>query len=303
MRQIIKITNPLTVAGAAVWLLIMGTFLLGAGFGYTHSGDNLFNFHQLVSDLYANAGMELLSIAITVLIIDRLNHHHNFEERKYSLFRRMRSSSRDVAIAALEEIQHQGFWEEALKHHYEIHTSRIYFSGIQWSDANLNNVDINRAWLDGANLQNARLGDSNLQDVVARGATMQGASLSNANIQNAVLEGTNLQSASLDWANLTSANLTNANLQGASLYNTKFHSANLQGVCLRGAVNLHLPSFAPLFNERTVLPDAKRIDDFSSNETRYDKYWTPGTDMTRYTNPEHPDFWEPEWAKRRQENK
>jgi uncharacterized protein YjbI with pentapeptide repeats len=297
MRRILQIVNPLSVTGAAFWLLIVGTFTLGAGFGYTHSKDNLFNFGQLVSDLYANAGMELLSIAITVLIIDRLNLRHSIEERKYSLFRQMRSSSRDVAIAALEEIQHQGLWEEALKHHYEIHTSRIYFSGIQWSSVNLNDVDLNRAWLDGANLQNARLDKSNLREVVARGATMQGASLSNANIQNAALEGANLQCASLDWANLTSANLTNANLQGANLYNTKLHSANLQGACLRGAVNLDLPSFTPLFNEKTVLPDAKRIDDFNITETRYDKYWTPGTDMTRYTNPEHPDYWEPDWVK------
>jgi len=32
-------------------------------------------------------------------------------------------------------------------------------------------------------------------------------------------------------------------------------------------------------------------------EIQFDKYWTPETDMTRYTNPEHPDFWQPEWAK------
>ena len=29
----------------------------------------------------------------------------------------------------------------------------------------------------------------------------------------------------------------------------------------------------------------------------YDKHWTPETDMTRYTNPDHPDFWEPEYIK------
>jgi len=25
--------------------------------------------------------------------------------------------------------------------------------------------------------------------------------------------------------------------------------------------------------------------------------WTPDTDMTRYTDPNHPDFWQPDWVK------
>jgi hypothetical protein len=29
----------------------------------------------------------------------------------------------------------------------------------------------------------------------------------------------------------------------------------------------------------------------------YDKYWTSDTDMSRYTDPNHPDFWQPDWAK------
>lgn len=27
------------------------------------------------------------------------------------------------------------------------------------------------------------------------------------------------------------------------------------------------------------------------------KTWTPDTDMTRYTDANHPDFWQPDWAK------
>jgi len=29
----------------------------------------------------------------------------------------------------------------------------------------------------------------------------------------------------------------------------------------------------------------------------FDKYWTPDTDMSRYTDPEHTDFWQPDWVK------
>jgi hypothetical protein len=31
----------------------------------------------------------------------------------------------------------------------------------------------------------------------------------------------------------------------------------------------------------------------TEGEYVFDKYWTPQIDMTRYTNPEHRDFWQP----------
>jgi hypothetical protein len=43
--------------------------------------------------------------------------------------------------------------------------------------------------------------------------------------------------------------------------------ANLQGADLTGAK----------FDENTTLPDGTK--------------WTPDTDMTRFTDPEHPEFW------------
>jgi hypothetical protein len=53
-------------------------------------------------------------------------------------------------------------------------------------------------------------------------------------------------------ANLESANLERANLQGADF-------------------------FLATFSKETILPD--------------DKKWTPETDMARFTDPEHPQFW------------
>ena len=53
-----------------------------------------------------------------------------------------------------------------------------------------------------------------------------------------------------------------------------------------------------------MLPDAQWLQDEKGNFVEdengafiYDKYWTPETDMTRYTNPQHPDFWESEYLK------
>ena len=64
-------------------------------------------------------------------------------------------------------------------------------------------------------------------------------------------------------ANLWSANLKGANLQQANLKNARL-------------------------DEDTVLPDSK-----ATLNNGYLSKWTPDTDMSRFTNPEHPDFWQP----------
>ncbi|MEL7433487.1 MAG: pentapeptide repeat-containing protein, partial [Chloroflexota bacterium] len=63
--------------------------------------------------------------------------------------------------------------------------------------------------------------------------------------------------------------LENANLSNTLLWNVNLSNANLKNADLTDAI----------FDE-TILPD-KTV-------------WTPDTDMTRFTNPEHPDFWSPE---------
>ncbi len=126
-----------------------------------------------------------------------------------------------------------------------------------------------------ANLQGANLINANLQGVVLGGANLFGALLAQVDLQEGRLGRTNLQGADC-WnadlkraefwlANLKGANLERANLQGAS-----FLQANLQEVELSEA----------WFSENTELPDGT--------------YWTPDTDMTRFTDPNHPNFWRPE---------
>jgi hypothetical protein len=92
--------------------------------------------------------------------------------------------------------------------------------------------------------------------------SLQGAYLWRANLQGAFLGGVNLKRAILVGANLQEAVLGDANLQGADLC-----SANLQRAGLVGAT----------FDENTTLPD----------ETK----WTPDTDIARFTDPEHSEFW------------
>ncbi len=129
-----------------------------------------------------------------------------------------------------------------------------------------------KGWLTSKTLQKAYLFGANLQGVVLSRLNMQGMMLMRVNFEQAHLSDTNLERAFLRSANFVQAFLVNTNLRearlgGANLEGAKLWGANLQGADLEDVK----------FNERTILPD-KSI-------------WAPGTDMSRFTDPNHPDFW------------
>ena len=64
------------------------------------------------------------------------------------------------------------------------------------------------------------------------------------------------------------------------LWSANLRNADLWRANLRGVENIETAQF----NEKTRLPNGDN--------------WIPETDMTRYTNPEYPKFFEPIWAKK-----
>lgn len=100
-----------------------------------------------------------------------------------------------------------------------------------------------------------------LQTGVAEQANLWGADLEEADLGECKLRGANLWAANLRgtrlWADLRGANLTLADLTDAQLTSA-----------IHGTV---------IFDELTTLPDGNR--------------WQPNTDMERFTNPQHPQYW------------
>lgn len=158
---------------------------------------------------------------------------------------------------------------------------------------NLNNSDIKNANLERIKLVGANLLHSNLESSNLRTSDLSHSNLSNSYLMGADLSGAFLKYTNLSdvWArrvNFSGANLSNANLCGADL-----SQANLEGVNLSGAI----------FDEFTVLPDARRLRDEGNNEFIvendkfvYSKYWTQSVDMERYSNRNHSEFWQPKWV-------
>ena len=114
-----------------------------------------------------------------------------------------------------------------------------------------------------------------------KGKNLRLANLESAKLFGANLSRTNLVSANLSGADLLSANLSNAQLIGAELHGAHLFSVNLGGANLsQSNLSAAVGIASTSFDKATLLPDGSR--------------WTSETDMGRYTNPEHPNFWHPE---------
>jgi len=161
-------------------------------------------------------------------------------------------------------------------------------SGANLVDANLSGANLGSANLSGANLGSANLSGANLGSANLSGASLWGANLSGARLGGANLERADLRSANLEGANLGSANLSGATLEVANLSGATLEVANLSRAIINKTTKL---------DETTTLPDAKIVDHDENGNRIFDKHWTPDTDMSRYANPNHPDFWQPDWAK------
>jgi len=211
----------------------------------------------IFADGYAtNVYTEMLSIFVTVLVLDRLNEWRSVQQRKRTLVREAASRDNSTALNAIDWLRAEGWLTE-------------YDETPLLKEIKLSRADLHNAYLYGAHLQN-----TNLYKV-------------------------NLSYADLSKANVVDSFLHRAILQYTSLYETDFRQTNLWDASLRGAKYIETVQF----DEKTILPDAQPLRDDNgrivkddNRQTVYDKYWTPDTDMTRYTNPKHPDFWEPEWV-------
>lgn len=135
------------------------------------------------------------------------------------------------------------------------------------SDGALRKVNLFRADLQGAILGDADLCEAFLVEANLQAADLREANLAGAYLGEANLQGANLQNADLQGTNLIGANFQGATLRGAILTASKLSGTNMAGADLRGAT----------FNTETILPDKTR--------------WLEATDMGRFTDPNHPDFW------------
>lgn len=202
-----------------------------------------------------NIYTSVISTAVTVLILDELNRRRSKREAKAEAEAEYQQQLIDDAASSSNEVAKNAVHQ--IRRKDWLYGENGLLKGADLGKANLQNVD-----LSSANLRSTHLSEANLQEANLRGAQLQRSALVATNFRDANLAEVNLRGAWLLDADLQNANLTLSWLEGAS-----FNRADLQGAILAGAD----------FSEVTRLPDGT--------------YWTPGTDMSRFTDPKHPDFW------------
>lgn len=186
-----------TVGTVGIVLVVM-SLAIGV-FGYLRTQDS-FEFNSFLEEFYANISSELGSVAITVLIIDRLNQRRQREEEKARLIRQMGNKVNGIALQAVEELRAL----EAIK------------------DGSLINVS-----LEEANLQGVRLGRVDLRGARMDFANLSGGHLFFANMERADMSGVNFSGAVLTGANLRYADLVAADLRGTLLSEADLSHAKL----------------------------------------------------------------------------
>ena len=261
--------------------ITLGTLLLSA-VSHWMNGDTL--WWVWADSAFQNFSTEMAGAIMTFGLFHFVVGVRNEKQR---LGQEVASQSNEVARAAIEALRLEG-WLEG---------QEGILKGMNLEQANLQQADLKRA-----NLQQAKLGGrsanergANLHQADLMNANLRSADLMYANLQEAYLVGTNLQDAYLVGATLERAYLREANLQDAKLWNANLQGANLQDANLRDAKLERVQ-----FDEQTILPDATAITDAQGDWQKdaygnyvFDKYWTRQTDMARYTDPNHPSFWEP----------
>lgn len=254
---------------AATVLAVVGIVVAIYGYRFLYIWEQESN---LVGDFYANVAAEFISIAITVLIIERLNERRNKklleQQEKNDLILQFGSPDKAFAVEAARKLRVKGWLADGS------------LSGAELSGASLSGTDLSKANLYGANLNEADLTNVNFTDANLEKISIKNAKLAHVNLHGANLYGTNLLEAKLelDGANLvqanfkevdlTGVNLTKANLSGANLEKTDLTNTNLTMANLKD-VNAKGTNFRRANLIKANL-DGINLDGANLSEARYD---------------------------------
>lgn len=233
-----------------------------------------------LSAFLENLVPEAVGIFFTVAIIERFATNRNRENLKTRLLNESKSSANGIAVNALNWLRREGWINQNTFQGNSL-------TNMNWQGAYVAELDLSYAILHRTNFSHTRttyiIEDVSInKPIIMHHADLWQTDLRNCTLRGADLRHTKLIETNLQKAYLWQANLQDADLQGADLRYTNLNEANLTGVNLQDVI----------FNEFTVLPDAQYIDETNT----FTNYWTPETDMRRYTDTNHPNFWQPAWV-------
>jgi hypothetical protein len=230
-RQLSRLANVLTVERLGILLAFIGIAVMLIG--HINQYGTL-DVQRLFADMYANVGAELLSIALTVLLIDKLVERRDKHQQKERLIREMGSRDSGTALSAVDELRARGW---------------------------LTDGSLIRADLKYANLADANLADAVMPGAYLTFAVLKAADLRNANLRGAILRAADLREALLLNTDLTDTKILDANLQNAKMQGAILAGAHIAGSDLTGVRGLSDERFASASKlHKSIMPTGARYD-------------------------------------------
>lgn len=267
IRAIIdRIGDLITVQRVGILFLVLSVLM--AVLGYNSQHPEGFDAGLFLADFYANASTELASIAFTALLIDTLTRRRDTRRQERNdreqLIRKLGSKVNEAARQAAEELRAHGWLVDGTLQHADLRA------------ANLENADFYMADVQGANFEWASLIKASLKKSNFVGANLSHCKAWGAKCYKADMRGVNFTNARIYRIDFTKTDLHQAIFKGANIEGANFTEANLRDAVFADAIFI-TQNAKP--DTVTTLPDGS--------------HWTPETDMTRFTNPSHPAFWQP----------
>ncbi|MDQ4074877.1 MAG: pentapeptide repeat-containing protein [Chloroflexota bacterium] len=286
----------MTVVRVAFVLLLGGMLIAMAGAWFQHG--EAVGVGGLISDLFGTVGAVLISLAIMMLILDRLIQRQIRAQEKAALILQMASPDNAFAVEAVRVLrQRRWLTDGSLRgaHLGDANLAGADLHGAQLEDTHLYQANLEGAILREANLAGAHLWQANLKGAHLEWAHLEGARLYQANLEGAVLEGAHLEGTHLERANLAGALLRGAHLEGAILEGAHLEGAHLEWAHLAGAFlqGAHLEgayvSEEQLAEAETVEPAATRRGTQPVTPTPLvvklrRRGWLPGRDVAQEPN-------------------
>jgi uncharacterized protein YjbI with pentapeptide repeats len=210
----------LTISAVVLLMVGLSVGLFGHLIEY-----QFFNFRQFTKDYYANISTELISIAITVLVIDKLAlRQKNFDEYKQlkdDLIHQVRSQINADAIKAIEKLAiHDWLFDGSME---GVDLNHANWQGVK----QLENAYLKNTKLRGANFRKARLYRINLVNADLRWAKLQDALIFKSNLKEAKLIGADLSGAYVFKADFRNALCIDLKLRNANIWETDFEGSNI----------------------------------------------------------------------------
>lgn len=210
-------------------------------------------FSDIINAFYANFSTELISIALTILLINFLYEKKETKALKSRLIRELGSHDKGFTSRALKELREFGWVQDGSlsdKDFSSANLSGLDFSnailvGTKFNKANLKEIDftgadltdaeLEEADLSGAKLNDCTLHNCNLNEAKLHEAKLNGVNLKNTECNKAVFNMSQLRGAQIELTEMCDANFSFADFEGATIKDTNFLRVNFEGCNFDGA--------------------------------------------------------------------